>query len=683
MTAPNSAAASKDNKDNMDDEKQGFSLHTHPAVIYSHKRLQDPTQTSQLHTVHVFDFDQTLFQSPAPNAAIWDPYFFSKIMAWDECGPGWWLTRGTLDFSPEVEATGWAGYWNENLVSKVRESAKDPGCLTILLTGRYGPLYSDILLRMFASKQLDFDLVATKPATVYRLPPSSNPSSADSSSNPSSADPSSDLDSDQPNDRGEVYVKLHTFSTKREFLYNVLLEYPGIRKMKVWDDRPGQIAQFRQAGEKWIEQGMLDSEAQGGGGFEITRVELPLKTMEREKEVALVKRMVEVHNRQVDLEDAAFASGGREEVKYLISGEGVMPRIRPELEGVKDMWDPFWEFVPKRRTRIEMAEVVQYTGVMFSPSTQALLERIALGGGRHQEQGQGQGQGQVGELDGWTIQPPAALQDTDLSTWTPSREFYVFLCARKANAEYRQKLGGLGATVFVLVEGVGQVEGRAWALKVRGVHSRWLKEGCKVLAPDGKVFESVSKYLAAHPVKRFGNVTLKKHGSKPYITMAFDQAQGGRASDASRITKWESLHVDLDSSTNAATTFSTNSIATALTGGQKIVLVGTIGEKVVLGSKIPKFGHFATIPRAEIQIPALIKKYATEKKLDITGHELGETLKTIESEMRRVGVANKQSNHDAIFEIVLRVCAGLGSGTDADAGTGAGADAGTGAGANA
>ncbi|KAF9335735.1 hypothetical protein BGZ91_010372 [Linnemannia elongata] len=658
MAALNCAAASKDNKDNKDNVESGFSLHNHPAVIYSHKRLQDPVQTSQLHTVHVFDFDQTLFRSPAPNAAIWDPYFLSKVIAWDECGPGWWLTRGTLELGPEVEATGWDGYWNEDLVPMVRESAKDPGCLTILLTGRYGPLYSDILLRMIASKQLDFDLVATKPATVYRLPPSSNSSCANLSDDP---------DTDQPNERREeVYVKLHTFSTKREFLYNVLLEYPGIRKMKVWDDRPGQIAQFRQAGEKWIEQGMLDSEAQGGGGFEITRVDLPLRLMERKKEVALVRGMVEAHNRQVDLEDAAFASGGMEEVRYLISGEGAMPRIRPELEGVKDMWDPYWEYVPQRRTRIEMIDTVQYTGVEFSASTQALLRGIALGGGRNQE---GQGQGQGGNFDGWTIQPPAALQDTDLSTWTPSREFYVFLCARKANAEYRQKLGGLGATVFVLVEGVGQVEGRAWALKVRGVHSRWLKEEYKVLAPDGEVFESVSKYLAAHPAKRFGNLTMKKHGAKPYITMSFDRAQGGRASDASRITDWEPLHVHLDSSTNAATTFPTNAAPTALARGQKIVLVGTISEKVVLGSKIPKFGHLATIPRAEVQIPALVKKYAVDKKLDITGHELGKTLKAIESEMRRVGVENKQSNHDAIFEIVLRACAGLGSG--ADAGTGA------------
>jgi hypothetical protein len=124
MTEANCAAAASNitSKDNQDDGESGFSLCTHPAVIYTHNRLQDPSQVAQLHTVHVFDFDQTLFQSPTPNAAIWDPFFLSKMIAWDECGPGWWLTRGTLELGPEVEASGWAGYWNEDLVSLIEST---------------------------------------------------------------------------------------------------------------------------------------------------------------------------------------------------------------------------------------------------------------------------------------------------------------------------------------------------------------------------------------------------------------------------------------------------------------------------------------------------------------------------------------------------------------------------------
>ncbi|KAF9094560.1 hypothetical protein BGX23_001938 [Mortierella sp. AD031] len=591
MTATNCAY-----NNNNDHNEAGFSVLTHPAVIYSNKRLLDPKEVSQLHTVHVIDFDQTLFRSPTPNPTLWDPYFLSRLTSWDEIGAGWWLTRGTLELGQEVEDSVWDGWWNEELVPVVRESAKDPGCLTILLTGRNSALYGDILLRMLQAKKLDFDLVATKPSIVARL---------------------------HDKTEEETYLKLHTFSTKREFLYNVLLEYPSLRSMKVWDDRRGQVAQFRQAGQVWIEQGMLES-------FEIVHVIIPFRTLEREDEVRLVRSMVEVHNRQVEFE----AQGGG----FMVTGVGEMPRKRPELKDVEGMWDPYWEYVPERRTRIELIDVIQYTGVTFSESTQALLRGFARGGGLSQEP------------DGWMIQPPLALQGTDLSLWTPAKEFYIFLCARKGSPQIRQAMGGIGATVFVVVEAVGQIEGKAWALKVRGVHSRSL-HGYKVLAPDGKIFPSVKSYLAAHPVKRFGNVVVKRQGDKPYITMAYDQSKGGRAADAGKISNWEPL----DFSSSSAATIS------GRTGGkgQKIVLVGTISEKVLIGSKMPKFGHLATIPRAEIHIPQLVKNYTAERKLEISGQILGETLKAIENEMKRLSVANKQSNHDQVFEIVHRICAQL------------------------
>jgi len=459
---------------------------------------------------------------------------------------------------------------------------------------------------MVQSKKLNFDIIATKPATAARLP-----------------------DKEAATEAEETYIKLHTFSTKREFLYNVLLEYPTLRRMHIWDDRPGQIAQFRRAGEVWIEQGMLET-------FEITPVRIPTRSFEREQEIAVVKTMVEIHNRQVDAE----ARGGR----FLVSGVGALPSVRPELKHVEDMWGPVLKYVPERRTRIELMNFVQYTAVGFSESTQAVLRGFARGGGVAAPQEQGHGH----VLDGWKIQPPAALRDADLSSWTSAKEFYIFLCARRGSPEYRRLIGGVGATVFVVVEAVGQIEGKAWAVKVRGVHSRRLR-GYKILAPDGVIFPSVESYLAAHPVKRFGNVTLKRPGSSPYITMAFDRSQDARASDAAKVEHWEPLN---DHGSSALTHGKT----AAAGGGQKIALVGTIQEKVLIGAKMPKFGHLATVPRAEIHIPGLVKMYLTEKKLDITGHELGVTLKSIEAEMTQLSISNMQNNHDQISEIVHRIC---------------------------
>ncbi|KAF9934711.1 hypothetical protein FBU30_000569 [Linnemannia zychae] len=629
--------ASEDNKEDNtksnsdynslnDEDDTEFVFLNHPAIVYSHKRLQDPEIGAQFHTVHVFDFDQTLFRSPVLNTGIWDPYFLSKLISWDECGSGWWLTRDSLELGLEAEQSGWAGWWNEDLVQVVRESARNPACLTILLTGRYGPLYGDLLCRMTQSKQLDFDLIATKPASAALIP-------------------------DKPI---ETYMKLHTFSTKREFLYNLLLEYPGIRKMTIWDDRPGQVAQFRQAGEKWIEEGMLED-------FEVIKVTISERVLEPEQEIEVVKRMIGVHNQQVEREEAAIAAidaeGGEGKVQYLVSGAGKMPRLRPELKHVKDMWDPYWEYVPQRRTKIELKELVQYTRVEFSANTQDFLRRIALNGTQEIIRGQGSK-----EQDNWKIQLPAALQDIDISTWTPALEFYIFLCARKAHPEYRRKLGGIGATVFVLIDGVGQVGGKAWALRVRGMHSRALA-GYKVLAPDGQVFSSVKSYLAAHPVRRFGNVVMRKQEWRPYITMAFDRSQGGRASDTSKITHWEPLHPAPQHSPAVNSLSQTTSRPAK---EQKFVLVGTISEKVLMGINMPNLGQQAKVPRAEVHIPQLVQKYIADKKLDISGHEIGATLKAIEAEMNQEGIANLQSNHDQIFEIVLRICGELRSSSHVD-----------------
>jgi len=93
-------------------------LLTHPAVAHANlARLEDPAQTALLHTVHVYDFDQTLFRSPLPNPALWEHSFVGLLQSWNGVGPGWWHHPATLDgLGPEAEANAWDGWWNEELV---------------------------------------------------------------------------------------------------------------------------------------------------------------------------------------------------------------------------------------------------------------------------------------------------------------------------------------------------------------------------------------------------------------------------------------------------------------------------------------------------------------------------------------------------------------------------------------
>lgn len=98
-------------------DKEEYSLLTHPAIVFASERLSDSDYVSRFHTVKVFDFDQTLFQSPLPNPALWDPSFIGILTSWAYCGTGWWHNPGTLEMGPEIEASLWDGWWNEAIVS--------------------------------------------------------------------------------------------------------------------------------------------------------------------------------------------------------------------------------------------------------------------------------------------------------------------------------------------------------------------------------------------------------------------------------------------------------------------------------------------------------------------------------------------------------------------------------------
>ncbi|KAF9276244.1 hypothetical protein BGZ68_010157 [Mortierella alpina] len=567
-------------------------LLSHPAVIHlSDIFLVSDSMRIHPHTVNVFDFDQTLFRSPLPSPALWDPSFIGTLISWNDCGAGWWHTPATLDFGPEAEASAWEGWWNEDLVKDVERSSSDPGCLTILLTGRNGPVYGKQLLRMLKAKGLDFDLVATKPNTVARL---------------------NSAQDGLPNKKKEKYLKLHTFSTKHDFLYHVLFEFPSIRHMHVWDDRPGQIAKFRQAGQEWLDKKMLET-------FEITTVQIPHRYMDPKREMDLVTAMVQSHNRQVELE----AKGGA----FLVAGIGPMPEIRPELVG-NGLWGPFETYVPQRRSRIELGQVVQYTGVLFSESVQSFL-RSGLKGCLAQDIG---------------IKPPPSLWRHDLSSWVVAEDMHVALCRGASHAEHLQSIGGLGATVLVEVEAAGEFEERIWALKVKEVEAFDIKDEVIIVGPRGDVFSSMESFV--DECRKFpnmekegsgvdtdfrGHVIMQRAGT-PHILMAYDRFKGMRPSESSRINHWKPLEAS-----------------------KRIILVGTIGQKKLLGMKPRNFGRMAVVPRAEVSIANLIKQYASSKNAILAGKQIGNTIAAVEKQMASQSVTNKAVNKQQIEAIVETV----------------------------
>ncbi|KAG0013768.1 hypothetical protein BGZ81_000840 [Podila clonocystis] len=579
-----------------------FTLLTHPAIVYASSKLTDPEYTARFQTVNVFDFDHTLFQSPLPNPSLWDPSFIGVLISWNHCYTGWWHNPGTLDLGPEAEANVWDGWWNEDIVHQVELSVRDPTCLTILLTGRNGPLYGDRLISMMQAKRLDFDIIATKPTTVARIDGAAK----------------------------ETYLKVHTFNTKHDFLYNVLYEYPDIHSMCLWDDRPGQIAKFREAGQEWLDNKMLRK-------FEVKVVQEPHIYMDPKREIDLVFAMVEANNRQVEAE----AAGGRP----LVTGVGPMPRTRPEL-GNRGIWDPYELYSPLKRHKMEVAKVPRYTGVMFSESN-------------------------------W---------ENSSSSWVVPEEFHVALCTGAAAPEFLESIGGLGATVLVELEAVGASDGKvcAWKVKEFPVSEQFVGHSnednndkmdmdmpLSIVAPDGQVFSSLEELkdhyqYASHPsiqnghpqsntttstststtktkavnLDRLGHIHLRKEGV-PYITMAYDHRQGARAIDSASITDWEPIR-----STRNGSPYP-----------QRIVLVGNIGEKRLLGLKSRNWGTMATVPRAEVSIAKVIMNTSNNIHQALTGRALGEMIRKVQAQMESQKVDNKLDNLEKITDIAREIIA--------------------------
>ncbi|KAF9350822.1 hypothetical protein BGX26_011040 [Mortierella sp. AD094] len=570
-----------------------FSPLDHPAVIHVNKRLLNREETARLHTVHAFDFDQTLFRSPLPNPALWDTSFIGQMVSWNNCGPGWWHNPATLDLGLEAEASTWDGWWNEDLVAEITKSSNNPECLTVLLTGRCGQVYNDQLIRMVQAKGLNFDIVATKPTTAVWIDPKHTTSNASQS---------------KPQANHGCYLKIHTFSFKHDFLYNILLEYPSILYMKVWDDRIGQIAKFQEAGKGWLEKKLLQT-------FEVIEVNIPHRFMDPEREIDLVMAMVDIHNQQVDIE----TKGG----PFMVSGAAPMPPTRPELQDL-GIWDPYETYIPPKRVRMDVAPVVQYTGILFSEGVQLFLKSIV-----RSEQGSG----------GW-IQRPSALRNRDISKWEVPGEMHIILCLGAAQPDFLDTIGGMGANVFVELVAVGELESKIWALNVQGVDESTVKEDMLVVGPNGDIhasFESLASSYSGTSGEtttstfdskaRRGRVVLRRKGT-PYITLAYNHFQGGRSSAAGKITQWESIRESGSS--------------------KRIILVGTIGEKRLLGLKNQNLGHRAMVPRAEVSIPNILKQRASEKDYPMQGRELGQMLKVIEKEMECLSIANKIANTEAI-----------------------------------
>lgn len=90
-------------------------------MLYSN----EPSSTAipSVKSLHVYDFDNTLFRSPLPNSKLWDGRTASTLQSPEGFGTGgWWHNPVFLEATGEgiekEEPRAWEGFWNEQIVRR-------------------------------------------------------------------------------------------------------------------------------------------------------------------------------------------------------------------------------------------------------------------------------------------------------------------------------------------------------------------------------------------------------------------------------------------------------------------------------------------------------------------------------------------------------------------------------------
>jgi hypothetical protein len=224
-----------------------------------------PEKTA-IKAIHVYDFDNTLFKSPLPNAKIWHASTLGQLMNRDIFkNGGWWHDSRILAATGEgievEEPRSWEGWWNERVVTLVELSMQQKDALTILLTGRSVAEFVPLIKRMVASKKLNFDIIALKPE---RGPGGEN-------------------------------IK-NTMHFKCMFLNDLLNTYIHTDEVKVYEDRERHVRAFESFLKDYIRINCHNNNPRIGPTADVIHIAEESTLLDPVTEVREALKMVEDHN---------------------------------------------------------------------------------------------------------------------------------------------------------------------------------------------------------------------------------------------------------------------------------------------------------------------------------------------------------------------------------------------------
>ncbi|KAF6805346.1 tat pathway signal sequence [Colletotrichum sojae] len=224
----------------------------------------------KIKSLHIYDFDNTLFKTPLPNPALWSGPTIGVLSNQDTiCNGGWWHDSRILAATGEgvsvEEKKAWEGWWNEKIVELVKLSIQQKDALCVLLTGRSERGFGELIKKMIQSKGLDFDMIGLKPAV--------SPTNQHFSS---------------------------TMHFKQLFLTAVMETYKNADEIRIYEDRPKHVKGFRDFMTEYNrKQNMTSTRSRGPITAEVVQVADLSTTLNPVVEVAEVQHMINLHNEEM------------------------------------------------------------------------------------------------------------------------------------------------------------------------------------------------------------------------------------------------------------------------------------------------------------------------------------------------------------------------------------------------
>ncbi|KAL2072230.1 hypothetical protein VTL71DRAFT_11573 [Oculimacula yallundae] len=236
--------------------------------------VADKEQLPAVHTIkalHVYDFDNTLFNSPLPNPKLWNGPTIGFLQSQDTFATGgWWhdsrILAATGEGLEKEEPRAWEGWWNEKIVELIQLSMQQKDAVAILLTGRSEHGFAELVKKMVKAKGLDFDIISLKPAA--------GPNSQRFSS---------------------------TMNFKQVFLESLMETYKGAEEIRVYEDRVKHTKGFRDFFSDYNKRqnGIGGTPTRGPIIAEVVQVADGATQLDPVKEAAEVQRIINDHNRAI------------------------------------------------------------------------------------------------------------------------------------------------------------------------------------------------------------------------------------------------------------------------------------------------------------------------------------------------------------------------------------------------